>query len=130
MISCWDGIIMGGGVGLTAFGSFVIATEKTIFAMPEAKIGFFTDVGVNHIFARMRSNLGYYLGMTGMRLKGEEAFIAGLANYFIPSAKLAQVKLEIEAMFASNDKIANPKEIIATVLSKYHSPSGKKTLDN
>ncbi len=71
MISCWDGIIMGGGVGLTAFGSFVIATEKTVFAMPEAKLGFFTDVGVNYLFARMRGNLGYYLGMTGMRLKGE-----------------------------------------------------------
>lgn len=61
---------MGGGVGISVFAPFVIATEKTIFAMPEAKLGFFTDVGVNYILARMRNNLGYYLGMTGSRLKG------------------------------------------------------------
>ena len=130
MISCWDGIIMGGGVGLTAFGSFVIATEKTVFAMPEAKLGFFTDVGVNYLFARMRGNLGYYLGMTGMRLKGEEAYIAGLANYYIPSSKLPKVKSEIKNLFSNKDKIINEKQIIASILSKYHSPSGKKHLDN
>lgn len=130
MISCWDGIIMGGGVGLTAFGSFVIATEKTVFAMPEAKLGFFTDVGVNYLFARMRGNLGYYLGMTGMRLKGEQAYIAGLANYYIPSSKLAEVRSEIESTFAVKEKLANSKEVIASILRKYHSPSGKKVLDN
>lgn len=60
---------MGGGVGISVFAPFVIATEKTIFAMPEAKIGFFTD-GVNFALAKLRSNIGYYLGMTGSRLKG------------------------------------------------------------
>lgn len=53
--------------------------------MPEAKLGFFTDVGVNYRLARMRNNIGFYLGLTGSRLKGEETFIAGLANYFVKS---------------------------------------------
>jgi enoyl-CoA hydratase/carnithine racemase len=70
-ISCWDGIVMGGGVGVSGFAPFIIATEKTLFAMPEAKLGFFTDVGVNYTLARLRNSLGYYLGMTGSRLKGE-----------------------------------------------------------
>lgn len=69
-ISCWDGIVMGGGVGLTVFAPFVIATQKTLFAMPQAKLGFFTDVGTNYILSRLRNNIGLYLGMTGARLKG------------------------------------------------------------
>nr|VVW86857.1 unnamed protein product [Nymphaea colorata] len=69
-ISCWDGIVMGGGAGISAFAPIIIATEKTMFAMPEAKLGFFTDVGINYILSRMRNNLGHYLGMTGARLKG------------------------------------------------------------
>jgi 3-hydroxyisobutyryl-CoA hydrolase len=57
--------------------------------MPEAKLGFFTDVGANYILSRLRSNIGLYLGMTGTRLKGEDVFISGLANFFIPSQKLS-----------------------------------------
>jgi len=56
--------------------------------MPEVKIGFFTDVGCTYILARIRNNIGYYLGMTGASLKGEEVYVAGLANYFIPSHRL------------------------------------------
>jgi 3-hydroxyisobutyryl-CoA hydrolase len=69
-ISCWDGIVMGGGVGLSVFAPIIIATEKTVFAMPETKLGFYTDVGANFILSRLRSNIGYYLGMTGTTLKG------------------------------------------------------------
>ncbi len=87
-ISCWDGITMGGGVGLSAFSPLIIATEKTVFAMPEAKLGFFTDVGSTYILSRMRNNIGYYLGMTSLSLRGEEAFIAGLAHFYIPSSQL------------------------------------------
>ena len=87
-ISCWDGIVMGGGVGLSVFSPIIIATEKTVFAMPEAKLGFFTDVGANYILARLRNNIGYYLGMTGDSLRGEDVFIAGLAHFYIPSARL------------------------------------------
>lgn len=82
-IANWDGIVMGGGFGISAFSPFRIATENTMFAMPEAKLGFFTDVGSSYILARMRSNIGYYLGLTGARLKGEDVYISGLANYFL-----------------------------------------------
>jgi 3-hydroxyisobutyryl-CoA hydrolase len=62
---------MGGGVGISVHSPIIIATEKTVFAMPEAKLGFFTDAGVNYILSRLRNNIGYYLGMTGSRLRGE-----------------------------------------------------------
>ena len=61
---------MGGGVGLSAFGACIIATENTVFAMPETKIGFFTNVGVNYILSRLRNYIGYYLGMTSASLRG------------------------------------------------------------
>ena len=93
-ISCWDGIVMGGGAGISAFAQIIIATEKTLFAMPQAKLGFFTDVGINLILSRLRNNIGHYLGMTGARLKGEEVFIAGIANYYIHSNKIPQAKQE------------------------------------
>lgn len=84
----WDGIVMGGGFGISAFAPFRIATENTMFAMPEAKLGFFTDVASGYVLSRLRSNIGYWLGMTGARLRGEEVFISGLANYFIPRTSL------------------------------------------
>ena len=83
-IANWDGIVMGGGVGISAFSPFIIATENSMYAMPEGKIGFFTDVGAGYFLSRLRNNIGYYLGLTGARLKGEDVYIAGLANFYIP----------------------------------------------
>lgn len=60
-----NGIVMGGGAGLGVFAKHKIVTEKTIFAMPEAKIGFFTDVGCSIFYSKIRKNLGFYLGLTG-----------------------------------------------------------------
>lgn len=56
--------------------------------MPEAKLGFFTDVCGCYFLSRMRSNIGFYLGMTGGRLTGEDVYVSGLANYYIPKDKL------------------------------------------
>ncbi len=60
---------MGGGVGVSIHAPIRIATEASVFAMPEAKIGFFTDVGGGYFLSRLRNNIGYYLGLTGARLK-------------------------------------------------------------
>lgn len=61
---------MGGGVGLSVHAPFRIATENTLFAMPETAIGFFPDVGGSFFLPRLDGQLGAYLGMTGKRLKG------------------------------------------------------------
>ena len=66
-----DGIVMGGGVGISLHGTFRVATEHTVFAMPETLIGFFPDVGTCHPLSRMRNHLGYYLATTGARLHGK-----------------------------------------------------------
>lgn len=69
-ISNWDGYVMGSGVGLSIFSPYRIATENTTFAMVESQIGFFTDVCGAYFLSRLRNNIGYYLGLTGMSLKG------------------------------------------------------------
>lgn len=69
-ISFINGVTMGGGVGMSFHGKYSIATENTIWAMPELSIGLFPDCGASHFFPRLQGKLGYFLGMTGYRLKG------------------------------------------------------------
>ena len=59
-----------GGIGVSVFSKFRIATENSVWAMPEAKIGFFTDIASSYFLPRLKHNLGVYVAMTGHRLKG------------------------------------------------------------
>jgi len=90
VISIWKGIVMGGGVGLSIYGSHRIATESTVFAMPETSIGFFPDVGGSYFLSHLvkQPGLGLYLGMTGHRLTGADTLKCGLATHFVESSKL------------------------------------------
>ncbi|KAJ3342527.1 hypothetical protein HDU93_001913 [Gonapodya sp. JEL0774] len=87
-ISIMDGITMGGGVGLSVHAPIRIATERTLFAMPETAIGFFPDVGASFFLSRLDGELGTYLGLTGRRLKGEEVLLAGIATHYVPQARI------------------------------------------
>ena len=70
-ISLWDGITMGGGNGLSMHGAFRVATERTLFAMPETSIGLIPDVGGTYVLPRLNGGLshGLYVGLTGARLR-------------------------------------------------------------
>lgn len=61
----YDGIVMGGGVGISVHAPIKIATEQSMFAMPEASIGFFTDIGSSYFLPRLKNKIGYYLAITG-----------------------------------------------------------------
>ena len=69
-VAIMNGITMGGGVGLSALGRYRLATENTIFAMPESIIGLFSDVGATYFLPRLKGKLGLFLGLTGYRLQG------------------------------------------------------------
>lgn len=77
---------MGGGVGLSMHSPVRIATENSIYAMPETAIGFFCDVGGSYFLSRIKNDisLGLYLGMTGHRVKGRDLVKWGIATHFIP----------------------------------------------
>lgn len=93
-VSLWDGITMGGGVGLSAHGPIRVVTEKTLFAMPEMAIGLFPDVGATQKLGRlpMGGAVGMYLGATGTRLNAWDCLKAGLATHFVPSASIPRLR--------------------------------------
>lgn len=74
-IALIDGITMGGGVGLSVHGKYRIATERTLWAMPETAIGIFPDVGGTYFLPKLPGKTGLFLGLTGFRLKGFYSFI-------------------------------------------------------
>lgn len=90
-LAIMDGIVMGGGVGISAHGSHRIVTENTLFAMPECGIGLVPDVGGNWLLSRAPGSLGEYLGATGARLKAADCLIAGIADAYVPEAKLPEL---------------------------------------
>lgn len=73
MANLWHFLLVGGGVGLSVHAPFRIATENTLFAMPETGIGFLPEVGGSFFLPRLDGQLGIYLGLTGKRLKGTDA---------------------------------------------------------
>ncbi|CAH1737848.1 unnamed protein product [Aphis gossypii] len=94
-VSLIDGITMGGGVGISVHGKYRVATERTLFAMPETAIGLFCDVGGSHVLSRLDRNLGVMLGLTGCRLKGSDVAKAGIATHFVHSSKVDDLRSKL-----------------------------------
>ncbi len=83
-----DGIVMGGGVGVSVHGDFRVAGDRTLFAMPETGIGLFPDVGGGHFMPRLHDGLGLYYALTGARAKAADCMAAGIATHYVPSEEL------------------------------------------
>jgi enoyl-CoA hydratase len=91
-VAFMDGVTMGGGVGIACPCRFRVATERTLFAMPETTIGLFPDVGGGRYLSRLRGRNAQYLALTGARLNGADCVALGLASHYIPSERLEDVK--------------------------------------
>jgi len=89
VIAIMDGMVMGGGVGISAHAAHRVVTERSAVAMPEVSIGYFPDVGASFLLARAPGRAGFHLGLTGERIGAADAIYAGLADVHIPSPKLA-----------------------------------------
>jgi len=96
-IALLDGIVMGGGVGVSVHGSHRIVTEATTFAMPETGIGLFPDVGGTYFLPRCPGETGMYMGLTGARLKAGDAVYAGVGTHFVPKQRLPDLKRALRA---------------------------------
>lgn len=100
-VALMDGITFGGGVGLSIHGRYQVATENTVFSMPECAIGLFPDVGGSYFLSRIQGGLGLYLGLTGARLYGQEVKRAGLATHYIHSSLLPSLFEDLNKSIAS-----------------------------
>jgi enoyl-CoA hydratase len=100
-----DGVTMGGGVGLALPCDFRVATENTVFAMPETAIGLFPDVGGGRYLSRLRWRYGQFLALTGARLDPAEVVHLKLAGRHIPSERLSEVKEKLARCPGIADRI-------------------------
>ena len=90
-VSLIDGMVMGSGVGITLYGTHRVAGERYRFAMPETRIGLFPDDGVSWAFARMPSDIGMYLALTGREIGRADAFHLGLVTHCVPAASFTDI---------------------------------------
>jgi enoyl-CoA hydratase len=96
-VAFMDGVTMGGGVGIACPCRYRVATERTLFAMPETTIGIFPDVGGGRYLSRLRGRLAQFLALTGARLDGAECKALRLATHYLPSDRLEEAKDRIMA---------------------------------
>jgi enoyl-CoA hydratase len=90
-VAIMDGVVLGGGVGVSAHGSIRVVTERTRIGMPEVGIGFTPDVGGTWLLARAPGELGTHAALTGGSFTGADALELGLADYFVPSENLSEL---------------------------------------
>ena len=119
-IALMDGITMGGGVGLSVHAPFRIATERTVFSMPETTIGFFPDVGGSFFLPRLDGQIGTYLALTSERLEGVNAFYAGIATHYIDSSSLPSLTSRLaELVFKDYASLQDRNAIIDSTIEEF-----------
>ena len=117
-VAILDGVTMGGGVGLSIHGPFRVATERTLFAMPETGIGLIPDVGGTHALPRLPGEIGTWLALTGARLRAGDCIEAGIATHYLPSDRLEVLR----------ELLADNPEPIADILDMLGGSAGLSTL--
>ena len=115
IVAIVDGVVMGGGVGISMPARFRVATERTTYAMPETGIGLFPDVGGGWYLPRMPDHIGMWLALTGARIKAADCELVGVATDFVESGKLEALKAAI---------IADPAAV-ETVLTEFEGDPGR-----
>jgi enoyl-CoA hydratase len=96
-VALMDGLVLGGGVGISAHGSVRVVTERTRTGMPETTIGFVPDVGGTWLLARSPGEAGTHAALTGAHLSGADALFLGLADHFVPSENLPGLAAALES---------------------------------
>jgi enoyl-CoA hydratase len=107
-----DGIVMGGGVGLSAHGARLVAGEAFAFAMPEVGIGFFPDVGATYLLPRLPHLAGVYLALTGAKIGAGDALALGLAQALAPTARMGELAVALEG-----------REPIDSIIAQFAAPA-------
>ncbi|MDH4560561.1 enoyl-CoA hydratase/isomerase family protein [Pseudomonas sp. BN411] len=113
VLALMDGFVLGGGMGLAQAASLRIITERTRMGMPEVGIGFFPDVGGSYFLPRLPGELGAYLGLTGRHVRAADALYAGLADYCLPSERIAELDQALDNLNWSYAPRENLHQLLA-----------------
>lgn len=121
-VAVLDGVVMGGGSGISLHGAFRVATENMLFAVPECSIGLHPDAGASHYLQRVRHApaMGKYLALTGARLRGRDVVNLGIATHFVPSNQVDEMMKELE-----NAQLKTPHDV-DTVIRIFESTADTK----
>jgi len=111
-VAFMDGIVMGGGVGLSAHSAHRVVSDRTKLAMPEVGLGFFPDVGGTWLLAHSPGEIGTYFGLTGQTMNGPDAIHARFADAVVPSSKLPALR-EALTKVASGTTSADIRKLIS-----------------
>ena len=109
-VALMDGLVLGGGVGISAHGNVRVVTERTRMGMPETTIGFAPDVGGTFLLSRAPGEAGTHAALTGAHLGAADALFLGLADHYVPSPSLPALAaaLEDESAEAAVVRCAEP----------------------
>jgi enoyl-CoA hydratase len=108
-----DGVVMGGGVGVSAHAAHRVVTDRSSIAMPEVSIGYFPDVGASFLLAQSPGHVGMHLALTGSRIGAADAIYCGLADIAVPTASLANLPSRLTDCRTAQDVRATLKEVSA-----------------
>lgn len=134
IVSLWDGVVFGGGVGISVHGKYRVATEHALFAMPETAIGLYPDVGGLWFLPRIMMNqdermnhpnpLANYLALTGHRTGPADLLFTGLATHYVPSNRITDLEDALADATATppsgSDISSDVDRAIARVLMSFH----------
>jgi len=116
-VALMDGIVMGGGVGISSHGTHRVVTQRTQVAMPEVRIGLIPDVGATHLLAKAPDNAGLHLAMTAGTIDGADAIYAGLADDYVHSSDLPELLQLLEKKPIEQALSAVRREVPASALA-------------
>jgi enoyl-CoA hydratase len=103
VVAIMDGVVMGGGVGISAYASHRVVTERSAIAMPEVAIGLFPDVGVSFLLAGAPGYVGTHLALTGAGIGAGDAIFCGLADFSVPTKKLKALRESLSVCSTSQE---------------------------
>ena len=124
VVTFMSGLVMGGGVGLSAHSSHRVVTETAAVAMPEVGIGLIPDVGGTWLFAHAPGEVGTYLALTGKRMEASDVIEAGFADFHVLEAQLPEVSRALQEVLPSPDAAAE----VESILRSYARPAGASPL--
>lgn len=116
-IALMDGVVMGGGMGISQGCTHRLVTERTRMAMPETAIGIFPDVGASYFLSRLSPALAAYVGVVGDTLSGADAVVSGLADRLVPSTFFTDLPALIAAIDAGAWPLAPSQTTIPSLLT-------------